>query len=303
MRLVVEALNGAGDVAASLAWAVTWQSTLMVGAVAMIAKGLRRSSPGLRCWLWRIAAIKLLAMPLWVVTIALEPSPRRGARSEAVSPARSGVEAALPADRPRALDGETIGPLPREAEAAWSWIARVDWQAWLLMGWGLAVSWQVAAIARQRSLLERLLGRATPADDPALLALTAELSGRIGLRPPRVVIIEGAGSPFVCGLRCPTLVLPRELSRTLDPSSLRPILLHELAHLRRRDLVWDWIPATARVLYFFHPAAHYIEDRAHLERELACDQAAMVLAGLAPADYAAALIEALSRPSASAAFE
>jgi beta-lactamase regulating signal transducer with metallopeptidase domain len=303
MSPVVEILNGAGDAAASLAWAVAWQSTLMVGVVAMVAMALRRSSPGLRCWLWRIAAIKLLAMPLWVVTIAIEPSPRRDARSEAVSPARSGVEAALPADRLRALDDKAVGRLPREAGAAWSWIARVDWQAWLLMGWGLAVAWQVAAIARQRNLLERLLGRATPADDPTLLALTAELSGRIGLQPPRVVIVEGAGSPFVCGLRRPTLVLPRELSRTRDPGSLRPILLHELAHLRRRDLVWDWIPATARVLYFFHPAAHYIDYRARLERELACDQAAMVLAGLAPADYAAALIEVMSRPSAAAAFE
>jgi beta-lactamase regulating signal transducer with metallopeptidase domain len=51
-------------------------------------------------------------------------------------------------------------------------------------------------------------------------------------------------------------------------------------------------------LYFFHPAAHYIVYRARLERELACDQAAMVLTGLAAAGYATTLVDVVSRSSA-----
>jgi hypothetical protein len=141
---IIETLNGLAGAWAGLAWAVVWQSTLLVGVFALVALGLRRSSPSLRYWLWQIAAIKILVMPLWGVSILLPATPRRdtGARSES-SLARSGGEiGARPAD------------CPREAQAGGAWVAQVDWQGWLLMGWGLAVAGQVAAIAHQGSLLD-----------------------------------------------------------------------------------------------------------------------------------------------------
>jgi hypothetical protein len=154
---IIETLNGLAGAWAGLAWAVVWQSTLLVGVFALVALGLRRSSPSLRYWLWQIAAIKILVMPLWGVSILLPATPRRdtGARSES-SLARSGGEiGARPADWPRVLDrAETAGGLLREARAGGAWVAHVDWQGWLLMGWGLAVAGQVAAIAHQGSLLD-----------------------------------------------------------------------------------------------------------------------------------------------------
>jgi hypothetical protein len=288
---------------AELAWAVTWQGALLVGAFALVALGMRRSSPGLRYGLWQVAAIKLLLMPLWGVAIALPAHPRRepGERPRVPPAARSaGTIGAGPEDRvggpgPAA---SAAGP-PGESAGDPPWFARIDRPAWLLGGWGLAVAVQVAAIARQRRRLERLLRRASPAGEPDLLALVAELSDRVGLRRrPEVLIVDDEGSPFVCRPRRPALVLPRGLAGTLDPGSLRAVLLHELAHIRRRDLVWDWIPVIARLVYFFHPAAHYVAYRARLERELACDQAAMVLTGQEADGYASTLIEVMSRASA-----
>lgn len=51
-------------------------------------------------------------------------------------------------------------------------------------------------------------------------------------------------------------------------------------------------------MYVFHPAVHYVAYRARLERELACDQAAMVLTGQGADGYASTLIEVVSRSSA-----
>jgi beta-lactamase regulating signal transducer with metallopeptidase domain len=299
----IEALNRLARAWMGLAWAVAWQSTLLVGVFALVALGMRRSSPSLRYWFWQIAAIKLLVMPLWSVSILLPATPPRGtsARMDSWPAARSGGEIGLrPEDRRLARDQDAAPDgLPHEGQASGPWIARVEWQAWLFLGWGLAVVSQTAAIAHQRSRLERLLRQAAPGDDPALLALVVELSGRIGLRRrPSVMIIDDEGSPFVCGLWRPSLVLPRGLTRSLDLESLRSVLLHELAHIRRRDLLWDWIPAIARLLYFFHPAAHFIVARARLDRELACDQTAMVLTGLGAAGYASTLVEIVSRSSA-----
>jgi hypothetical protein len=304
----IEALNGLARAWMGLVWAVMWQSTLLVGVFALVALGMRRSSPSLRYWFWQIAAIKLLLMPLWSVSILLPATPPlwTGARMDSWPAARPGSEIGLtPEDRRLARDQDAAADgLPHEGQASGPWIARVEWQAWVFLVWGLAVMSQIAAIAHQRSRLERLLRQAAPGDDPALLALVVELSGRIGLRPrPSVTIIDDEGSPFVCGLWRPSLVLPRGLTSSLDLESLRSVLLHELAHIRRRDLLWDWIPAIARLLYFFHPAAHFIVARARLERELACDQTAMVLTGLGAAGYASTLVEIVSRSSAPPALQ
>ncbi len=299
----IETINRVASEWAGLAWAVTWQSALLVGIFALVALAMRRSSPGLRYGLWQIAAIKLLVMPLWGVAIALPALSRRdsGARPESWPTARSaGQIGARPADRARSLDGgATPAGVSREAGDDRPWIARIEWPAWLFLGWGLVVAGQVAAIVHQRRRLERLLRRSTRADEPALLGLVAELSDRIGLRRrPEVLIADDEGSPFVCRPRRPALVLPRGLAPSLDPESLRSVLLHELAHIRRRDLIWDWIPAVARLVYVFHPAVHYVAYRARLERELACDQAAMVLTGQGADGYASTLIEVVSRSSA-----
>ncbi|MEJ7637886.1 MAG: hypothetical protein WKF75_07880 [Singulisphaera sp.] len=51
MNPSVETLNTLARAGTGLAWAVTWQSTLLVGGLAFVARGMRRSSPSLRYWL------------------------------------------------------------------------------------------------------------------------------------------------------------------------------------------------------------------------------------------------------------
>ncbi len=257
MNPSMQSLDGLARAWTGMAGALAWQSTLLVGVFALVALGMRRSPPSLRYWLWQIAAIKLLVMPLWGVSILLPaPSDRdAGASSTATPPARSDGEiGSRPEDWRRALDQDaTVDGRPSMARRGWLGTLPVDWHAWVLLGWGLAIAGQVAAIAHQRELLRRLLRQAAPAIDPAMIALVAEISGRIGLRRhPAVMTVDGDGSPFVCGLHRPTLVLPRGLAGSLDPEALRSVLLHELAHIRRRDLLWDWIPASVRLLYFFN---------------------------------------------------
>src|SRR5205823_42031 len=96
---------------------------------------------------------------------------------------------------------------------------------------------------------------------------------------------------------CPTLVLPCGLIGALDPFQWRQVLLHELAHIKRGDLLWGWVPEIARLLYWFHPVAHWAANRIRLERELACDAIAMAHGGLDAAGYAAILVQVVSHAS------
>ena len=80
------------------------------------------------------------------------------------------------------------------------------------------------------------------------------------------------------------------------------MLLHELAHVRRLDLLWGWAGELARVVYFFHPVVHWICLRLRLERELACDAIAMSHSGWNAVEYAATLVHVVSHTSKPALF-
>src|SRR5262249_32284180 len=127
-------------------------------------------------------------------------------------------------------------------------------------------------------------------------------AAQLGLsRRPALVVTDGVGAPFVYGLLHPVLVLPRGLLAELDPDHWRAVLLHELGHLKRRDLWWGLLPALARLVYLFHPVAHWVWFRIRLERELACDQLAMALSGRGAAAYAEVLVQVVSHTSLPAA--
>jgi beta-lactamase regulating signal transducer with metallopeptidase domain len=118
-----------------------------------------------------------------------------------------------------------------------------------------------------------------------------------------VRLIDDSTSPLVCGVFRPVLVLPATLFAALDEAACRQVLLHELAHVQRRDLLLGWIPEIARALYFFNPVAHWLCSRIRLERELACDQIAMALGGKDVGEYALTLVQVVSHASMPAALQ
>ena len=146
-----------------------------------------------------------------------------------------------------------------------------------------------------RGELNEALRHAKTLDDPRWGDSLAALSATIGLgQSPCLVTIEGGASPFVCGVIRPTLVLPRPLIATLSAEQWRVVILHELAHLKRGDLIWAWIPELARIVLWFHPVSHWVARRAQLERELACDGLAMTLAEVSASGYAQTIVDVLS---------
>ncbi|HJQ40054.1 MAG TPA: M56 family metallopeptidase [Thermoanaerobaculia bacterium] len=71
---------------------------------------------------------------------------------------------------------------------------------------------------------------------------------------------------------------------------LRIVLLHEQAHVARRDTLHGILSDVTCAVYWFHPLAWLVAARAGLERERACDDRVLA-AGIAPGDYAAAMLD------------
>jgi hypothetical protein len=73
------------------------------------------------------------------------------------------------------------------------------------------------------------------------------------------------------------------------------MLAHELAHVCRRDLLWNWLFIIGEILFFFHPLAWLTRKERTLCCELACDQLALKLTGRAPQAYGSMLIDVVAQ--------
>ncbi len=241
-------------------------------------------------------------MPWWIVALPL-PYSLDAAAAEVLPPAAETIPGRADGPGPAtdclvAAPAGEAEPAASETPGRFEFVGLLTWRSWLVLAWLGGIAWQIGRMLVQRVRLTRLLRRARAATDPHLLAVVEQVAGQLGLaRRPAVVLTEEGGGPVVCGLLHPVLVLPRGLMAEIDPEHWHAIVLHELGHLKRRDLWWAWLPAVARLVYFFHPVAHWVHFRIRLERELACDQLAMTLSGRGPARYAEVLVQIVSHAS------
>jgi beta-lactamase regulating signal transducer with metallopeptidase domain len=102
-----------------------------------------------------------------------------------------------------------------------------------------------------------------------------------------VTLLESADiqSPTVVGWYRPVILLPLGLDMRLDATRLRLVLLHELAHVKRGDVLFSWITAIAQVLHWFNPAVWLAGRLMRADMESASD--ALVLSRLSRAERGA----------------
>ena len=125
--------------------------------------------------------------------------------------------------------------------------------------------------------------------DPAVRTLTAECAALLGL--PRVPALRRGDVPvpITWGLRRPVVLLP-DAADTWPDGRLRAVLLHELAHIRRRDWAAHRLADLGCALYWFHPLVWLTARRLRGESELACDDLVLSCGVPAP-DYARHLLD------------
>jgi beta-lactamase regulating signal transducer with metallopeptidase domain len=146
------------------------------------------------------------------------------------------------------------------------------WASIIFIGWlliaGLGTLRLAAGVWRVHSLLRTCLAVNTSDLEPAIGKIVREFS-----RSKSVTIMtsENVSVPTAVGFMRPKIVVPRWALRELAPQDLNVVLLHEFAHLRRRDGWTNLLQKLLRTVFCFHPAVWWIESRLSLEREMACD--------------------------------
>jgi hypothetical protein len=105
----------------------------------------------------------------------------------------------------------------------------------------------------------------------------------------RSVAESGPGVPITWGVVRPIILLPLDVGEWPE-QNLRAALLHEMAHITRRDWASLILSYLACAIYWFHPFVWLAASRMRDESEQACDDF-VVTSGVPAAAYAQSLIE------------
>lgn len=123
---------------------------------------------------------------------------------------------------------------------------------------------------------QRLRRASQVIDEPGRLTNVRQLAHRLGLKvAPVVATCSRISVPVVVGILKPMILLPPSLVTGMSPAQLEAVLSHELAHLRRFDLLINLLQRLIEAMLFFHPAVWYVSRRVSLERENSCDDLVM----------------------------
>lgn len=285
-------LSGASAAARHLVWLIGVLALLAVPLLSLVLPG------------WRV-------LPAWAVPPSMEASPLpekdmsdglhrttllRPAASEGAPlladvPVRSPdtpATAAIPAI-PAAVPTVAAGPVFLPQPVVW-------WRTALPSVWSAGCAVLLLRLLGAHWLLRRAARRARAVSDGPLTAALAAAALRLGVtQRVRLLVEEKRTIPVVWGVWRPRLMLPVE-ALTWDAGQLQSVLLHELAHIRRRDTLVQWVTQLACAVHWFNPLVWLAAWRLHVERERACDD--MVLAsGVKASAYAEHLLHIASQLS------
>ncbi len=250
--------------ASLLDWLV--KGFLILGFAFLADMLMRRANPSLRHWMWVVALAAGILLP-WISYLvpsfnqplfhlnflAVNPAPEPGAAA--------GTEGGLGWSSPGILLGTYVA------------------------GAVLVLVWQLVG----RAYVLRLRNNATEITDPRAVGELGRLRAALGIRIPVDLLASDLISiPFSAGYFRPVIVVPRATSLWPLPV-LASVLIHELAHIKRKDILTRIVAQVACCVHWMDPLAWYGLGRIIMEQEIACDHQVLG-AGTKPSDYARNLL-------------
>jgi beta-lactamase regulating signal transducer with metallopeptidase domain len=120
---------------------------------------------------------------------------------------------------------------------------------------------------------------------PEVLPIVTEFRNH---RPVSILVSDRVQVPTAVGFFKSSVILPSWMVEEAASEELKHVMLHELAHLRRRDDWTNLVQKLVKALLFFHPGIWWMERELSLQREIACDDAVLEQTGN-PRSYAECL--------------
>lgn len=244
----------------------SWQASVLIVLVLLAQWLLRRQlAPRWRHALWLLVVIRL-ALPwapesrvsLFNWFSALSPAP-------SVSSPALILPAADAAEQPDAS----------LAVAPATFVLRLPWQTWLAGLWLAGVVVLPACLFVTNRRLGGKIRRQRPVTNATVLDLLEDCKEMGVCTPLTLVETSAVASPSLYGFIRPRLLLPAGFTQSFSLPELRYVLLHELGHVKRGDILLNWLTTVLLILHWFNPLVWYAFSRMQADRELACDALAL----------------------------
>ncbi|MGH9145299.1 MAG: M56 family metallopeptidase, partial [Vicinamibacterales bacterium] len=301
---------------ASLLLQIAVKVSILLAMAWLVTRAMRRSSASARHFVWAIAIVAVLFVPVMVLvgpawqikilpaplTAAPQPAAERFDAAQSDSGVGDRFESgnSTPSIPPTHSthsthstgSGSTVSSIERPtgsgstvsavSEVSPSTQTRVEaatpasqdpiyWQPWLLGLWAAGVAFVLLRLGIGIVWVCWTARRAEPITDAAWLSIleevttTLQFTGRVSLRRSGRSTV-----PVACGIWRPTLLMPLEAD-DWSADRRRVVLLHELAHVKRRDCRLQAIAQVAYAWHWFNPLVHVAVARLRAEQERACD--------------------------------
>jgi TonB family protein len=242
----------------------SWQSLLLIILIAIITRAHRSSSAADRHFYWLIGLIVVAILPAANVVVHALPA------QVVVGPA---VSLSNVMRLPAAGNAVTV-----QAERSFAWadfILPLCFAVWVL---GFLLN--VTRVSRDYWLLQQNRSQGRRAK-PGTFPVSVIYSGRVQ-------------TPVLAGFLRPEILLPENIEQWTSAEERQAILLHEMAHLQRRDHWVSLFSALLGSVFSFHPAIRYALRQLLVERELACDEHVLA-SGTSPATYTEVILKVAER--------
>ena len=318
MNAILEQVNSAGLRFIEFALPMLIQSGVLILILLLTDFALRKKVRAVfRYWIWLLVLLKLvlptsLSAPLSLGYFFGDQLAYVDGTETTTEPAQTApaiVSAMIDPPRTEAgSDTSAIAPTTPTIESVVTepvnpTVAPLSWQGAVFLAW-LTVVITMGLLLLQRAFFVRgLVAQAKEANSMMndTLESCRERMGvkrKIGLK-----VSANAASPAVCGLFRPVILVPQNLMSNLNPSQLRAVLLHELAHIRRGDLWVNLAQTVLQIIYFYNPLLWLANCVIRRVREQAVDEMVLVAMGEKARQYPQTLVNvaklAFKRPALS----
>jgi HEAT repeat protein/beta-lactamase regulating signal transducer with metallopeptidase domain len=281
------------------------KATLLFATAAIASLALRRGTAAARHLVWTLALISALALPVLSLALPRWQLPLVTVSSSSavpVQPTKVGqwsLESAPLALAPKrthtdraATTTQSLGDGPVQTPRASRRLSLPDisWPYALLAVWAAGAGLVLLRLATGLLGVMWLSRRTERVTAAPWLPLGRALAAALEVSP-RLVFLRSRHSamPMAWGILRPSVLMPADAD-SWPSERLRIVLLHELAHVKRRDCLTHMLAQISCALYWFNPLAWMAARHLRTERERACDDLVLA-AGTRGPDYADQLLE------------
>ncbi len=262
--------------------AMLWQVSLLVLLVSVLDYLFKdRLWPQVRYALWLLVLLKLVLPPSlslptspvshlkpkveqrFTATFA-RPLPEELQQGES-APVRE-VQEAPPIDTAEpAPSSESTAPIEKQTVLDWRVVAFGIWLAGIVL-------FSVLLLLKMRRLRKWHDEQKEKELPPWFHNLLVETASYFNLnRLPAIVFSPHAKTPAVYGIVNPVMLLPAHYFENLSEEEAKHVLLHELAHLKRGDLIMHAVALGLQIIYWFNPLLVWVNRQLKHVREICCD--------------------------------